>query len=115
MFASFDTADTGLISLDEFICGLAVLKHGTDEERHLFLFNVLDADRDGYITRRDVTELASVLEKAGVQHLDPEQTWSEMLAVGDTKVEARRFGSWASTHRRSPLVRRNPFTLQRVP
>jgi len=109
MFASFDTGDTGMISLEEFLCGLAVLKHGTQEERILFLFHVLDGNRDGYITQRDVTELAAVLDKAGGRVLDPKATWLEMIAPKVTeeenRIDSRRFGAWAGDHRVSPLVR----------
>ena len=109
MFSSFDTDDNGTISLDEFLCGLVVLKHGTEEERVLFLFHVLDGDRDGYITQRDVTELAAVLEKAGGRALNPHTTWMEMIHPhnerDEKKIDAARLGLWAGNHRPSPLVR----------
>eukprot|EP00742_Colponemidia_sp_Colp-10_P002797 GILJ01002991.1.p1 GENE.GILJ01002991.1~~GILJ01002991.1.p1 ORF type:complete len:769 (+),score=114.17 GILJ01002991.1:198-2504(+) len=58
LYAVFDKDKNGSIDFQEFITGLALIYHGTLEEKQKFLFEMYDFDGDGVVTK---TELRTML------------------------------------------------------
>ncbi len=54
LWGAWDTDDDGLIRWDEFVSAMAVLCHGTDEERARMLFYFADKFRSGSVSRADL-------------------------------------------------------------
>ena len=60
LFRAFDTHNTGAIDLDSFICGLAILRLGTAEERMRLIFNAYDRSRTGHLSKEDILHYATI-------------------------------------------------------
>lgn len=90
LFRAFDTRNCGYITVEEFVCGLAVLRRGTDEERFRLLFDVFKAaSHDQEVLFPGVSEAMRHYQLASQEGLP---------------VDFERFASWASENIDSPLV-----------
>ncbi|CAK0855077.1 unnamed protein product [Prorocentrum cordatum] len=90
LFGALDARGRGHLSADELVCGLAVLRCGTVEERVRLLFEVFDAaGRDREALFPGVSEAMGHYQLAGREGLS---------------VDAERFASWAAEHIDSPLL-----------
>eukprot|EP00656_Telonema_subtile_P057268 TRINITY_DN9385_c0_g1_i3.p1 TRINITY_DN9385_c0_g1~~TRINITY_DN9385_c0_g1_i3.p1 ORF type:complete len:1117 (+),score=223.13 TRINITY_DN9385_c0_g1_i3:182-3532(+) len=109
IFQAFDTSDDRSVSWEEFVCGLCVLKCGSEEQRLKMLFYVYDMDRDNKITR---TELNPFLKELG-NGVDPSTGRSNVetlrLAFNEngksSELSMEDFIHWAHRNRTAPLVR----------
>ena len=59
LFSVFDLNDSGDISFQEFVTGMALVYHGTIDEKQKFLFEMYDLDGDGVVTRDELTTMLS--------------------------------------------------------
>jgi Ca2+-binding EF-hand superfamily protein len=66
LFDVFDYRQSGALCKEDFMCGMAVLAHGTPEERIKFLFQVYDMDKEGCIRKENLKALAKCLKDAVV-------------------------------------------------
>ncbi len=57
LFKAFDTKDTGVIDLEEFLTGLAVSCRGTKEEKIRFVFGLYDLTGDGAVSKSELQAL----------------------------------------------------------
>ena len=51
IFKAFDTGDRGHLDLQDFLCGIAILTHGSAQHRMRLIFAVYDVGRTQYVTR----------------------------------------------------------------
>ncbi len=56
MFGVFDVNNEGKVSVTNFFQGLILFCSGTYEDKIQFAFQMIDADRDGFLTRTDLTK-----------------------------------------------------------
>lgn len=105
LFSGFDTNSTGTVTVHEFVCGFAVLRHGTPEEKLRLLFNVYDADRDQRLSDRDLKRFAQALgdSRAATRERAIDGALKSLNAEG-VSVNFKRFSEWARKHIDSPLV-----------
>jgi len=59
LFSVFDYNSSGDISFQEFVTGMAIVYHGTVEEKHQFIFDMYDLDGDGVVTRDELATMLS--------------------------------------------------------
>ena len=57
LFTVFDTDSSGAINFQEFVTGMALIYHGTVDEKRKFLFEMYDLDGDGVVTREELTTM----------------------------------------------------------
>ncbi|KAJ5068574.1 protein-l-isoaspartate o-methyltransferase [Anaeramoeba ignava] len=57
LFHVFDKDNSQLITFSEFLHGVAILDHGTFDQRISFGFRVYDQNEDGYIVREDLEKI----------------------------------------------------------
>eukprot|EP01060_Flectonema_neradi_P006144 TRINITY_DN14105_c2_g1_i3.p1 TRINITY_DN14105_c2_g1~~TRINITY_DN14105_c2_g1_i3.p1 ORF type:complete len:1500 (+),score=275.12 TRINITY_DN14105_c2_g1_i3:69-4568(+) len=60
LFRAFDPFNAQSIDLNSFICGLAVLRLGTAEERMRLIFNAYDRSRTGHLSKADLLHYATI-------------------------------------------------------
>lgn len=105
LFNGFDLGATGRVTVHEFMCGLAVLRHGTPEEKLKLLFSVYDADRDQRLSDRDLQRFAQALGGSRVATRERAvQDALQALSADGGSVNFKRFSEWAREHIDSPLV-----------
>jgi Ca2+-binding EF-hand superfamily protein len=106
LFQLFDENDDGMITFQEFICGLSVLCiRGTLEEKMLFSFRIYDFDNDNRISREELTSMlkTSLLEN-GVQFSPPQidliirATFDEADANRDGFIEFEEYKRFVQSH-----------------
>jgi Ca2+-binding EF-hand superfamily protein len=56
IFKAIDTSGEGLISLEEYLCYNDVLSFGSQTEKTLFTFNIIDLKRRGKVNFREFKE-----------------------------------------------------------
>lgn len=105
LFNSFDPGATGKVTVQQFVCGLAVLRHGTPEEKLRLLFAVYDADRDQRLSDRDLKRFAQALgeNRTATRERAVQDALQSLNAAGPS-VNFKRFSEWAKEHIDSPLV-----------
>lgn len=54
IFAIFDTALSGRVTLREFLCGYAILCKGTTDTRIRYIFNMFDTEDEGVLSRKQL-------------------------------------------------------------
>lgn len=109
IFQAFDTTDDRSVSWEEFVCGLCVLKCGSEEQRLRMLFYVYDMDRDNKITR---AELNPFLKELG-NGVDPNSGRSNVETLRAafsqngkaSELSMEDFMNWAHRNRTAPLVK----------
>lgn len=62
IFAIFDTALSGRVTLREFLCGYAILCKGTTDTRIRYIFNMFDTDDEGVLNRKQLTAALKLIE-----------------------------------------------------
>jgi Ca2+-binding EF-hand superfamily protein len=63
-FRGFDANADGVVTFHELVRGLSAMTRGTNEERTRFAFRMHDADRGGFVSRRQLAENLEVLRAA---------------------------------------------------
>ncbi|KAJ8266239.1 hypothetical protein GJAV_G00128140 [Gymnothorax javanicus] len=61
LFNAFDTAHNGTIKFEDFVMGLSTLLRGTVTEKLQWTFNLYDINRDGYISKEEMTLIVSAI------------------------------------------------------
>ena len=59
LFHVFDRDGSGAIDYQEFLTGMALIYHGTLEEKKKFLFEMYDLDGDGVVTKEELYTMLS--------------------------------------------------------
>lgn len=59
LFKAFDTKQTGVIDLEEFVTGLALICRGTREEKIRFMFEMYDLLGDGSVSKAELRALVN--------------------------------------------------------
>lgn len=59
LFEAFDTHKKGTISFEDFVTGLSITLRGSDKEKLNWAFNLYDLNKDGCITREEMTDIMS--------------------------------------------------------
>ena len=57
IFCAFDRNSSGVVKLEDWVCGLSVFLRGSLDERTAFCFLVYDLNGDSYITRDEMFNL----------------------------------------------------------
>ncbi|CAN7984112.1 unnamed protein product [Ixodes hexagonus] len=63
VFRTFDTSKDNTINFREFMCGLNATNRGTLEQRLRWAFTLYDQDGDGFIDKREMTDMLTVIRK----------------------------------------------------
>ncbi|KAG1941512.1 Kv channel-interacting protein 2 [Pimephales promelas] len=66
LFEAFDTNKNGCLSFQEFVAGLSLILRGSMYDRLNWAFNFYDNDKDGFITKEEMTKiLKSIYDMMG--------------------------------------------------
>jgi len=105
LFDSFDYDASGYVTMQEFVCGLAVLRYGKPEEKLRLLFAAYDADKDHMLSDRDLKKFVHALHdgSCATRERAVEDALAKLKQAGP-QVEFQRFAQWAKSHIDSPLV-----------
>lgn len=105
LFNAFDTTARGHLTVEEFVCSLAILRHGTPEEKLRLLFTVYDVDRDKKVSDSDLANFAHALEdgRRNTRTRAVEEALQKLSNNGPT-IGFKHFSSWANKHMDSPLI-----------
>nr|XP_020451015.1 Kv channel-interacting protein 1 isoform X1 [Monopterus albus] len=61
LFNAFDTAHSGSIKFEEFVAALSILLKGSVTEKLQWTFNLYDINRDGYISKDEMTDIVRAI------------------------------------------------------
>ena len=59
-FCEFDQSEVHFVNQDEFVRGCRFMCNADTDEKDLFVFNLLDKDRNGYVTIEEFTEFCDM-------------------------------------------------------
>lgn len=97
IFAIFDTALSGRVTLREFLCGYAILCKGTTDTRIRYIFNMFDTEDEGVLSRKQLTAALKLIEAyarsaetaACAQNLPSESAVTSPVPIpGDSPAES---------------------------
>ena len=91
-FRQFDLDGNGRIDFREFITALSVSSKGTLEEKLYRAFLLYDVDCNGFITRDEMTEIVTAINKMvgdELLHVDLEKSVSEIFEIMDQDHDGR--------------------------
>ncbi|XP_055681194.1 Kv channel-interacting protein 1-like isoform X2 [Lutzomyia longipalpis] len=72
VFNTLDQDRSGIVSFEEFVQGLSILSRGSLEEKLRWTFSLYDINGDGFITREEMTDIATAIyDLAGHIPSDP--------------------------------------------
>ncbi|KAL1115622.1 hypothetical protein AAG570_005912 [Ranatra chinensis] len=92
IFCTFDTANDGVISLQEWVLALSVFLKGTLAERAGFTFSVYDLNNDGYIVKDEMLHwLRNSLVKQP-QDEDPDEGVKDLVDMVLKRLDLDRDG-----------------------
>ncbi|XP_059613693.1 Kv channel-interacting protein 4-like [Phlebotomus argentipes] len=78
VFNTLDQDRSGIVSFEEFVQGLSILSRGTLEEKLRWTFSLYDINGDGFITREEMTDIATAIyDLVGHLPIDPTATPEE--------------------------------------
>lgn len=63
-FCEFDQSERHFLNQDDFVSGFQLICDADDQEKDLFVFNLLDKDRNGYVTIEEFKEFGSTFFEA---------------------------------------------------
>jgi Ca2+-binding EF-hand superfamily protein len=52
MFSAFDTGKNGYLLYRDFICAMAIMAHGTPEEKSMLVFDIYDVEKSGFVDKK---------------------------------------------------------------
>ncbi|XP_061103658.1 Kv channel-interacting protein 1-like isoform X2 [Conger conger] len=61
LFNAFDSAHNGSIKFEDFVMGLSTLLRGSVTEKLQWTFNLYDINKDGYISKEEMTQIVSAI------------------------------------------------------
>ncbi|KAI1898618.1 hypothetical protein AGOR_G00074240 [Albula goreensis] len=61
LFNAFDSTQTGSIKFEDFVMGLSVLLRGSVREKLEWTFKLYDINKDGYISREEMTNIVRAI------------------------------------------------------
>uniref|UniRef100_A0A674CPB5 Potassium voltage-gated channel interacting protein 2 n=1 Tax=Salmo trutta TaxID=8032 RepID=A0A674CPB5_SALTR len=59
LFEAFDTHKNGSVSFEDFVTGLSIILRGSVTEKLNWAFNLYDLNKDGFITKEEMTDIMS--------------------------------------------------------
>ncbi|XP_042168684.1 Kv channel-interacting protein 2-like, partial [Oncorhynchus tshawytscha] len=59
LFEAFDTHKNGMVSFEDFVTGLSIILRGSVTEKLNWAFNLYDLNKDGFITKEEMTDIMS--------------------------------------------------------
>uniref|UniRef100_A0A1B0EZ93 EF-hand domain-containing protein n=1 Tax=Phlebotomus papatasi TaxID=29031 RepID=A0A1B0EZ93_PHLPP len=78
VFNTLDQDRSGIVSFEEFVQGLSILSRGSLEEKLRWTFSLYDINGDGFITREEMTDIATAIyDLVGHLPIDPTATSEE--------------------------------------
>ncbi|XP_053482519.1 recoverin 2 [Ictalurus furcatus] len=89
VFRSFDTNDDGTLDFKEYIIALHMTSGGRTERKLEWAFSLFDVDKNGYITKAEVSEICSAIFK-----MIPKEE-QEKLPADENTPEKRADKLWA--------------------
>ncbi|KAM9511921.1 A-type potassium channel modulatory protein KCNIP1-like isoform 1-T2 [Salvelinus alpinus] len=61
LFDAFDSAHSGSIKFEDFVMALSILLRGSVREKLTWTFNLYDINRDGYISKEEMTDIVRAI------------------------------------------------------
>ncbi|KAF4105158.1 Kv channel-interacting protein 1 isoform X1 [Onychostoma macrolepis] len=61
LFNAFDSSHSGSIKFEDFVTALSILLRGTTTEKLEWTFNLYDINKDGYITKEEMTDIVKAI------------------------------------------------------
>lgn len=90
LFEVFDRKKTGFVDLEELICGLSVLQHGTFRDKCKMLFRIFNLDGDEGVSREELRAVLTGVIKSANNFMDANQG-SDDIGVVVQKIVDKAF------------------------
>ncbi|KAF7702282.1 hypothetical protein HF521_001565 [Silurus meridionalis] len=71
LFNAFDLGHNGSIKFEDFVTALSILLRGSTQEKLQWTFNLYDINKDGYITKEEMTDIVSAIYDMMGKHTYP--------------------------------------------
>jgi len=95
LFDAFDIEGRGELSLDAFMCGVAIIRVGTEDQRLRFLFRVYDVDECGFLTRDDLRRALRLVNSPKIPAKgEYDRFIDDMLDVADSRGDGLTLAEW---------------------
>ncbi|XP_068177624.1 A-type potassium channel modulatory protein KCNIP2-like [Antennarius striatus] len=65
LFEAFDTNNNGSVSFEDFVVSLSIILRGSITDKLNWAFNMYDLNKDGCITREEMTDMHSIYDMMG--------------------------------------------------
>ncbi|NWS03186.1 EFCB1 protein, partial [Motacilla alba] len=96
VFSTFDKDNTGCITVEEWVEGLAVLLRGTLEEKMKYCFAIYDLNGDGYISKEEMFQMLKHSLLIQPADEEPDEGVKDLVEIALKKM--------ASTYLRVPFL-----------
>jgi len=95
LFSVFDSNNDNQVDLNEFLCGLSVVIHGSKQSKIKFLFKMYDLNQDGLVTKADLSTMLLSVVNGGLSilynHKHAENKNFEGEKENDSRLESESF------------------------
>ncbi|XP_039561422.1 EF-hand calcium-binding domain-containing protein 1 isoform X2 [Passer montanus] len=97
VFSTFDKDNTGSITVEEWVEGLAVLLRGTLEEKMKYCFAVYDLNGDGYISKEEMFQMLKQSLLIQPADEEPDEGVKDLVEIALKKMDYDHDGKLSFT------------------